>query len=131
MKILMITILLFSTFGWAKTSSKDMLSAQFDSYLKQKTKEIDGDVEKDVKAVAALKLNENADLNLLKNVLLTLVKLDETDPSRTTTMMLAQSYARNKRLYVKAFASIKNSENKTIVEELEKLMNDFSFSGNG
>ncbi len=136
MKLFLLTILIFASTSFAaetkvSPTSKDQLSAQFDSYLKQKSKEIDGDVEKDVLNFAKLKLSEVSDLDLVKNVLLTLVKLDETDPSRTTTMMLASSYSQNKKLFQKAFVSIKTKENKATVEEIEKLMADFSTSGNG
>ncbi len=134
MKFFMMAILISSSFAYGQGSmavSKEALSGQFDSYVKQKSNQIEGDVENEVMSVAKLQLNEATDFDLIKNVLLTLVKLEESDPSRTTTMMLAQSYGRNKKLFRKAFAAIKTKENKKSVDEIEKLMGDFAAFGNG
>ena len=79
MKLFIFVILISASVSFAQvkqTPSKEALSAQFDSYVKQKSNQINGDVENEVMSVAKLKLDEATDLDLLKNVLLTLVKLD-------------------------------------------------------
>jgi hypothetical protein len=137
MKKILISLLLISSICFAKDEvivSKEAvnsLTTQFQDYIKQKSKEVDGDVMKDFEKLAPLLLDENTDLAFVKNVILILIKLDETDPSRTGVMMLGQSYANNTTLYKKAFASLKTKKNNTQLKEIEDLMKSFSQLGNG
>ena len=107
---LFIALLLISSSSFAIEKNKNpitlnqTLSSLFDVYAKQKSKEIEGDVMKDIDQLASLKLNEKTDLKLIKNVIRTLIKLDETDPSRTAVMVLGPSYGQNTKLYKKAFS---------------------------
>jgi hypothetical protein len=127
MKIITLFLLLFSISAFAQ--SKTDLNAKFAAYVHQKSGPLDGDVDKDFRDLARVKLTE-ADLTLLQNALLTLVKLDEEDPSRTSVQMLSNSYSKNVKLFQKAFQIIRTNENATVLKEIEQVMKN-SAGGNG
>lgn len=131
-KILLLLSFLSSTV-FAKAAAPDAKAVyeHFDKYANQTSTELDGDVMKDVEAFANLKLNSKTDLKFVQNVLVTLIKLDQEDPSRTAVMILGPSYGKNKKLYQMAFALVKDEKNKVQVEEMEALMKTFSILGNG
>jgi hypothetical protein len=127
MKLLALVILLFSVSTFAQ--SKADLSAKFTAYVQQKTESLEGDVEKDFRDLALVKLSET-DSSLIQNALLTLVKLDKEDPSRTSVQVLGPSYSKNTKLFQKAFQIIRTSENAAVLKEIEQIMKSFD-SGNG
>ena len=133
MKKTLLTLIFLSSIALATPVALDSktISDRFENYANQTSKELEGDVMKDVEAFANLKLNPNSDLKLVKNVLVTLIKLDTEDPSRTAVMILGPSYGKNMKLYKSAFALVKDEKNKTQVEEIESLMKTFSKIGNG
>ena len=133
MKKVLMTFYFLSTVALAATPALNtkIISERFENYANQTSKELEGDVMKDVEAFADLKLNPNSDLKLVKNVLVTLIKLDQEDPSRTAVMILGPSYGKNSKLYKTAFALVKDEKNKPQVEEIENLMETFSKIGNG
>lgn len=71
------------------------------------------------------------DFEAVKNVVQTLVLLDQQDPSRTAVMMLSESYGKYKVLYDRAFKAIETPQNRTIILELRELMSHFYEDGNG
>ena len=127
MKLIALLVLLFSVSAFAQ--SKSDLSAKFAAYVQQKTDSLEGDVEKDFRDFAQLKLND-ADSTLIQNALLTLVKLDKEDPSRTSVQVLGASYSKNAKLFQKAFQIIRTNENKDTLREIEQIMKS-SGRGNG
>jgi len=127
MKLITIFLLLFSISAFAK--SKADLSAKFAAYVLQKSDSLEGDVEKDFRDLALIKLTD-ADSTLIQNALLTLVKLDKEDPSRTSVQVLGASYSKNAKLFQKAFQVIRTPENNTILREIEQILKS-SASGNG
>lgn len=121
-------ILLFSS-SFAFAQSKTDLASKFSIYAQSKTESLEGDVEKDFRDLAKIKLSD-ADLALVQNALLTLVKLDKEDPSRTSVQILSGTYLKNKKLFQKAFQIIRTNENKDVVLEIEDMMQS-SAGGNG
>jgi hypothetical protein len=131
MKFLIYTLILAYSFSAHAQNVNQALATQFQNYANQSSAEIDGDVMSDVEKLAPLRLNKN-DLDLVKNVILTLVKLDKEDPSRTAVMMLSESYGKNKKLYKEAFAEVaKTGVNKTQLKQIEDILENFNSSGNG
>lgn len=126
MKSISLFLLLFSVSAFAQ--SKAELSAKFAMYAQQRTESVQGDTEKDFRALAQLKLRDS-DLTLIQNALLTLVKLDKEDPSRTSVQILTISYSKNKSLFQKALKIIRTPENKNILQEIEEILQ--SSDGNG
>jgi len=124
---LFLVILLSSYFAFAQ--SKPALIAKFSVYAQSKTESVEGDAEKDFRDLAQIKLTDT-DLALVQNALLTLVKLDKEDPSRTSVQILAKSYSKNAKLFQKAFQIIRTSENKDTIQEIEEMMKSAG-GGNG
>lgn len=122
-------LVLFSA-SLTMAESKAALTTKFNIYVQQKTNSVEGDVEKDFRNLAQVQLSDQ-DLNLVQNALLTLVKLDKEDPSRTSVQILAQAYSKNPKLFQKAFKIITTSENKDVVKDIEEMMKSFGQSGNG
>lgn len=99
------------------------------AYVQQKSETLEGDVEKDFRDFAVLKLSEG-DLSLVQNALLTLVKFDKEDPSRTSVQVLGPSYSKNSKLFQKAIQIIRNSDNAAVLKEIEEILKTSS-GGNG
>ncbi len=128
MKLIALFIFLFSFSAFAQ--SKAELSEKFAAYAQQKSETLDGDVDKDFRDLAQVKQFSDADSTLIQNALLTLVKLDKEDPSRTSVQLLGVSYSKNEKLFQKAFQIIRTPENSTILHEIEQMMKSFGM-GNG
>lgn len=121
-------VILFSA-SIATAQSKAALAAKFGAYVQQKTESIEGDTDKDFRELTRVQLTEN-DLKLVQDALLVLVKLDNEDPSRTSVQILAQSYVKNKKLFLKAFQTIRTPENKEALDEIKSYMETIN-QGNG
>jgi hypothetical protein len=126
LKNLFFTLFLFSSTVFA-ADEKTSLISRFAHYAQV---EIEDDVMISVEKVGPLKLEKTSDLELVKNVIRTLIKLDNEDPSRTAVMMLSRSYFMNLEIYKAAFAALQTKDNKIQLNEIESLMRNFK-SGNG
>ncbi len=81
--------------------------------------------------ISEKKLDEKKDIELVKQALQILLKLDETDPSRTGAAILAESFGKNKKLYQKAAKQIETKKNKTSLSEILEMMKTLNENGNG
>ncbi len=84
----------------------------------------------DLAAFAELQLTEKDDLELVKNVLKSLIVLENTpeadggDRSRTSLDVIADSYLKNTAIYEKAIKSLsaKNNKNEKALKEYKEIL---------
>ncbi len=84
-----------------------------------------------IEAFSEKKLDPKKDLGAVKKILLTLLALDDKDPSRTAVMTLSKSYTENQELYDKAFKAIETKKNKKQLKEIQEIMDHHYEDGNG
>lgn len=115
----------------AEKADRASLSIRLANYARQTPKNLRYTILSDLHTFGTLELNEKQDFPLVKNALSTLLLMDKMDLPRSGAQNLADSYGRYKALYKKAAASIETAENKKLLNELLKMMDDFNQNGNG
>lgn len=115
----------------AEKAERGSLSIRLANYAKQTPKNLRYTILADLQKFGSLELDEKQDFPLVKNALSTLLLMDKMDLPRSGAQNLADSYGRYKGLYKKAAASIETAENKKLLTELLKMMDDFDQNGNG
>lgn len=114
-------------------STRSILVDRIAYYSTKNPQTLQGPIADDLNAVAALQLTEK-DLDLIKNVIKTLLILDDMDPSRSNVERLYGSYQKNKALYDKAFSQVYNSlKNRNLKKQLKEIKQILSepAQGNG
>jgi hypothetical protein len=138
MKItLLISTIIFSIMSYAKPltqadrAERASLSIRLANYKNQTTTNEKVTVLDDLQKLASLELSEENDLELVKNAFVTLLNLEDADPSRTGVFMLSDSYRKNTALFQKAAGLIRKHKNKNSLPEILQIMKSFSTEGNG
>ena len=134
---LFLFILMILQFGFAKEltlaekADRASLSIRLANYARQTPKNLRYTILSDLHTFGNLDLDEKQDFPLVKNALSTLLLMDKMDLPRSGAQNLADSYGRHKAIYKKAAASIETAENKKLLNELLKMMEEFDQNGNG
>ena len=138
-KLILALSLLISSVSFGKPltakerADRSSLSIRLANYSAQTAKTLQGTVMDDIQTLSSLELDEKMDLPLVQNAFLTLIILEDPvdgDPSRTAVQILATSYGKNKKLYLKAAGSLKTTKKKEL-KEILKVLESFSSQGNG
>lgn len=138
MKILILLLtILFLQNGFAKElsmtekSERSSLSIRMANYADQVPQKMRFAILADLEKFSLLDLTEKNDIELIKNVLQTLLLIDEMDSPRTGVLTVSDSYGHYKKLYIQAALSIETAKNKNLLQNLLQVMDDFYQHGNG
>lgn len=115
----------------AEKADRASLSIRLANYARLTPKNLRYTILSDLRKFGSLELDAKQDFPLVKNALMTLLLVDKMDLPRSGAQNLADSYGRYPEIYKKAAVSIETAENKNLLTELFKLMNDFDQNGNG
>ena len=85
----------------------------------------------DLQKISEQKLDAKKDLELVKKTLMTLIKIDDAEPSRTGPAIMATSFGKHEKLYKKAAKEIETKKNKQALKEILEVMKTLNESGNG
>ncbi len=129
------TLFLLTTFSLASFSqnlpikeraNRASLSIRLANYTNETAKTLPVTMMSDIDSFSDLALTEKNDLELVKNVIKTLLILDASeadggDPSRTAVITLSNSYQKHKALYNKALKKLETTENKKQFQEFKDI----------
>ncbi len=103
------------------------LSLRLANYTKETVKTLPVTMTADVESFANLALTEKNDLDLVKNVLKTLLILEAPeanggDPSRELLDVVGPSFTKHKPIFLKAMRLIENQKNKKQLQEFKEIL---------
>lgn len=107
-----------------------VLQQKFEKYATSTLENLPEDTMDSIDKLCLIEMNPQSDIDLAKNILRTVLTLEEAGPDRLDVLLLSQCFQKNESLYTQAASQIQNAKNKKQLVQIFQILKNYP-NGNG